>query len=81
MKLDFIDARRACFHAEARRQVFVELCEEDEVKGMCGELVKAMYGTRDAAQNWEVTYIQFMKEIGFVSGKATPCVFSTMRES
>jgi hypothetical protein len=42
---------------------------------MCGELVKAMYGTRDAAQNWEVTYVRFMIEIGFVSGKATPCVF------
>ncbi len=54
MKLDFIDARRAYFHAEARRQVFVGFCEEDVVNGVCGELVKAMYGTRDAAQNWEV---------------------------
>jgi hypothetical protein len=75
MKLDFIDVRRAYFHAQARRQVFVELCEEDRVKDMCGELVKAMYGTRDAAQNWEVTYVTFMNEIGFVSGKSTPCVF------
>ena len=55
MKLDFIDVRRAYIHAEARRQVFVELCEDDRIKGMWGELVKAMYGTRDAAQNWEVT--------------------------
>ena len=59
MELDFIDVRRAYFHAEARRQVFVDLCEEDDVKGMCGELLKAMYGTRDAAQNWEVTYVKF----------------------
>ncbi len=44
---------------EGRRQVLVDLCEEDDVKGMCGELVKAMYGTRDAAQNWEVTYVEF----------------------
>jgi hypothetical protein len=75
MKIDFIDVRRAYFHAEARRQVFVDLCDEDNVRGMCGELVKAMYGTRDAAQNWEVTYVKFMNDIGFVSGKATPCVF------
>ncbi len=36
MKLDFIDVRRAYFHAEASRQVFVELCEEDAVSGMWG---------------------------------------------
>ena len=40
MKLDFIDARRAYFHAEARRQVFVELCEEDAVKGCVGNWSK-----------------------------------------
>ena len=34
-----------------------------------------MYGTRDAAQNWEVAYCQFMAESGFTSGKATPCTF------
>ena len=41
---------------------------------MCGELVKAMYGTRDAAQNWEVTYTAFMSEIGFANGKSAPLV-------
>ncbi len=34
-----------------------------------------MYGTRDAAQNWEVTYVKFMIDAEFASGKATPCVF------
>ena len=34
-----------------------------------------MYGTRDAAQNWEKAYAGFMKEIGFKSGIASPCVF------
>ena len=29
MKLEFIDVRRAYFHAETRREVFVELPEED----------------------------------------------------
>ena len=76
VKLDCLDVMRAYFHAEARRQVFVEWCEEDDVKGMCGELVNAMYGARDAAQNWEAAYIQFRNELGFVSGKATPCVCS-----
>ena len=38
-------------------------------------LVKAMYGTRDAAQNWEHEYIEFMANAGFVKSRATPCMF------
>ena len=30
---------------------------------------------RDAAQNWEAAYTEFMNEIGFDTGKASPCVF------
>ena len=41
MNIDFIDVRRAYFHARARRKVFVKLPEEDYEEGMCGMLVKA----------------------------------------
>ena len=51
--LDFTDVSRAYFHADAVRDVYVKLPEEDSEPGMCGNLVKTMYGTRDAAQNWE----------------------------
>ena len=64
-KLEFIDVRRAYFHAKARRMVYVRLPEEDHEEGKCGRLVKAMYGTRDAAQNWECEYVEFMEGIGF----------------
>ena len=50
MKMEFIDVRRAYFHAKAIREMFVELPEEDMQEGMCGKLNKSMYGTRDAAQ-------------------------------
>ena len=40
MKLEFIDIRRAFFHAPARRKVFVQLPEEDAEEGMCGRLNK-----------------------------------------
>ena len=49
--------------------------EEDNEEGMCGKLNKAMYGTRDAAQNWENAYAEFMESIGFSKGKASPCIF------
>ena len=65
MKLDFIDVRRAYFHAAARREVYVELSAEDREEGMCGRLNKSMYGTRDAAQNWEYEYSGFLEGIGF----------------
>ena len=75
MKLDFIDVRRAYFHAAARRKVYVKLPPEDHVEGNCGRLKKAMYGTRDAAQNWEYAYVSIMEKVGFARGAASPCVF------
>ena len=74
-KLDFIDVRRAYFHAKARRDIFVSLPPEDAEEGMCGKLRKAMYGTRDAAQNWEYEHVEQLEKMGFRRGKATPCAF------
>ena len=52
-KLDFIDISRAYFHAESRRPVYIKLPQEAYASGMVGRLKKSLYGTRDAAQNWE----------------------------
>ena len=75
MKIDFIDVRKAYLHANVLREVFVELPEEDQEEGMCGMLQKSMYGTRDAAMNWERTYTEFLESVGFRQGRATPCAF------
>ena len=42
---------------------------------MCGKLNKAMYGTRDVAQNCEHKYSGSLQERGFVSGWSFPFVF------
>jgi hypothetical protein len=39
------------------------------------KLGKAMYGTRDAAQNWEVEYTEMMKEAKLMQGAYRACVF------
>ena len=52
-KLDFIDVKRAYFHALARRNVYAKFPKEDHQGGICGKLLKSMYGMRDAAQNWD----------------------------
>ena len=75
MKIDFIDNSRAYFQADAIRDMYVQLPDEDWEEGMCGRLLKSMYKTRDAAQNWGAAYSEFMKSIGFKQGKSSPCVF------
>ena len=42
---------------------------------MCVKLEMTMYGTRDAAQNWEEEYTEFMISTGFTRGKGSPCIF------
>ena len=42
---------------------------------MCGKLNKSMYGTRDAAQNWEREYESAFLNLGFSQGKSSPCLF------
>ena len=74
-KIDVIDVRRAYFHADAVRPVYVKLPPEDFEQGKCGKLRRAMYGTRDAALNWEKAYMKFLEEAGFIAGKFSPCVF------
>ncbi len=71
------DIRRAYFYAPALREVYIELPEEDErkAKGYIGVLRKSLYGTRDAARNWQVTYSDHLKKIGFSQCSFSPCVF------
>ena len=72
------DVRRAYFYAPSVRRVFIKIPEEDYEEGdedMCAELDFPMYGTRDAAHNWEIEYTNFLTGIGFISGTASPCHF------
>lgn len=70
-KLEFIDIRRAFFHAGARREVYVELHAEDAEEGKCALLRKSLYGTRDAPQNWEYEYAGYLTEnLGFLISPA-----------
>ena len=63
LELDFIDVRRAYFHAKARRDMFVTLPLEDWEQDKCGKLLKAMYGTRGAAQNWDYAYVDALEDM------------------
>eukprot|EP00973_Karenia_brevis_P017402 2386238-Karenia_brevis.AAC.1 len=72
------DISRAYFYAPSEKPTFVEICKEDFEPGdeeKCGELQVSMYGTRQAAQNWQSCVINLMERNGFVSAKSSPCMF------
>ena len=75
LKLAFIDIKKAYLYARARRAVYVELPPGEEQSGMCARLNVSLYGTRDAAQNWEYAYTEVLEGMGYTRGVSTPCAF------
>ena len=75
-----VDISRAYFNAKVdqRFPTFVALPPEHPQygKGLCGRLIRHMYGTRSAAQGWQDEYSSTLKKMGFVQGLACPCVFN-----
>lgn len=69
-----VDVTRAYVYADASREIYAKLPGEDTEPGdeeMCGRLVQAMSGTRDATHNWQRTSSETDREVGFV-GEGVP---------
>ena len=69
---------KAHFYAPARRRVCVGLPPEDYQAGdehVCGLLQYSLYGTRDAAQNWEEELAATLSDLRLTRGSACPCVW------
>ena len=62
------DTSRAYCHAPCKEETYVELPEY-------GRLRVSLYGTRDAAANWEDAYPNVLREHQFDRGVACPCSF------
>ena len=59
-KVCIVDVRRAFLHGEAERDIFIELPEQDpQAKGgkCVGKLKKTLYGTRDAPQAGQKSFV------------------------
>ena len=66
------DVARAFFEAPMQRHMCVELPEEDREEGegdMVAYLQQSLYGTRDAAANFQLEVRKVMKSAGFEVGK------------
>ena len=75
LKIAFIDIKKAHLFAKTTRKIFIELRWEDQAPGMVGELVYCLYGTRDAAANFEATYTAVLVAARFTQGVSNPCFF------
>ena len=73
-----IDVSRAYFHAKAQRFVLIRLPVEDRMgadAGKVGLMKKSMYGTRDAASNWERDWQGHVQKWGFQLGLSSKNLF------
>ena len=68
-RLALWDVSRAHFYGESKRELFTNLPEEMHVDGMCAKLLKAMYGTEDAANIWADTWPQHLAKHGIPRGE------------
>ena len=74
--LMLIDVRRAHFYSPARRKVFVQFPEEAGTgKSKVGRLLRSTHGCRDTGVHWVFAICQVMIAIGFVQGRASPCIY------
>ena len=78
--LGFYDVSRAHFHSPAKRTMYVRTLPEDgEIKGGIAKLLKAMYGSKDAAACWDEFAETTMRKLGYKSGKFNPCLYYKSR--
>ena len=71
------DISRPYFLAPSKEDKYVEL-PSDMLQSECpeyGRLRVSLYGTRDAAANWEDAYAKVWTEHGFSRGAERPCSF------
>ena len=68
----------AHFYAEAQRPIYIQMPAEDP-RASDGDgvavLRKSLYGTQDAAANWENEYSKTLVAAGYARGKASGCHF------
>ena len=71
------DVARAFFEAPAMRHICIEMLKEDMSEAdrrhdKVGHLRMSLYGTRDAAMNWQEEVRKEMRKMGFTRGQCNP---------
>ena len=74
MKMLVINVSRAHFHPPSVRELYITLPLEDSSPGMVGRLLRTLYGTRDAANQWDAFFNKEIGELGYKVGSSNPCL-------
>ena len=74
------DVARAFFEAPMHRDACIEqpaeaMGEGEDPAGWVGKLQMSLYGTRDAATNWQELVALEMEKAGFQQGVYNPCTY------
>ena len=75
--LDQLDVVTAFLYGVMKEQVFCVIPEGVEMDGDfdCLELVKAIYGLKQASRVWNETFDDFVRSIGFQVSAFDPCLY------
>ena len=76
--ISIADMTQPHFHADAVRDVYIRVPDEDpkaKQPGVCGNLRQTTYGSLDAAQRWREHYAQVLEIGGFSRGRGISVSF------
>uniref|UniRef100_A0AAV1VNP0 Integrase catalytic domain-containing protein n=1 Tax=Peronospora matthiolae TaxID=2874970 RepID=A0AAV1VNP0_9STRA len=75
--IDQLDVVTAFLYGVMKEQVFYAIPEGVELEGSfdCLELVKAIYGLKQASRVWNETFDEFVCAIGFQASSLDPCLY------
>lgn len=78
LELGVFDISRAHFMPAVKRELYIEVPEEDRLPGegdVVGRLNRNMYGFRDASNGWMEDWQKNLGQAGYVVGTANPALF------
>ena len=75
IKIAILDVHRAHFHPHAVRETYIELPAEDFHEGCVGRLLRTLYGTRDAAHQFDIFFNACVAAAGWTVGTSSPCIY------
>ncbi len=78
LEIGIFDISRAHFMPKVNRELYTELPEEDKnpEDGVCiGELLRNMYGFRDASNDWQKDWQELLQSEGYKIGQANGAIF------
>ena len=75
LKMLVMDVSRAHFHPPAVRELYINLPDEDSSPGKVGKLLRTLYGTRDAANQWDAFFNEKIAQLGYEVGMSSPCLY------